>query len=676
MSFAVNINSVDRTSKISFKSFRKKDSLNQQVDTCESFINKVGSSTYSPTLGHEVSVVRDGTTIFGGVIVRITETVEAAVILGYRVECADFSQYLKRQRVTERYENMTVAAIIANLITTYTTDGFTVVNAASTLTITSISFNRLTVAECLQKLAEAVSYVWYVDYTKDIHFFPKNTESAPYNLSDTSQNYIYDSLEIVEDLTQVRNSVLVQGGEAVAPSTRTEYWSGDATRTHFPLSNKFASLPTVTVGGSPQTVGVEYLDDDASFDCLWNFNEKYLRFTAGNIPVAGTNNIVITGYYLYPIVVSVPAPASQVAYGVYEFAITDKSIRSQAEAIARAQAELTSYATTLYEGQFRTYTDGLRSGQVITINSTQRGKSIEVLIQSVGAKMRDPLGTQLEYTVRFATLRSIGIIDYLQGQLRQKEVIVDDDEVLLNFYPFTDEVDSADSIATPTHTSPPYVWAFVQNKDFVRQPTYVADTTAFAVWIDGTAAGSAVNDNWKWATAIAGSASIAARYDTIGGRTCIKMAASSMDKAGVTVDQVMVIPINVYPGGSIATSHLNNMIPVTAGLSYTLSGDYYITAVSHTADIVCNIVVTWYNSSGTRINTSQTGNGNNASLNAWNSLSSSVTAPVGATYAVVRGNIQTTGADGTGRSMTVYFSNINMARSGYTLLEWGYGTWG
>lgn len=458
MSFAVTINGTDRTSSVVFKSLRKTDNLNQAVDTLQFTVRKYGTLTYSPTLGHEVVVTRDGSTIFGGVIVRINESVSASTVIEYAVECNDYSQYLKRNLVTERYTSTSVQDIIDDLVASYTTDGFTTTGVDGALIIRSVSFNRLSVADSLQKLADAISYVWYVDYDKDIHFFPKNTETAPYNLTDTSNNYVYNSLQIMEDLTQVRNSVLVQGGEVVSAATRTEYFSGDATRVHFPLANKFSETPTVTVGGVGQTVGVEYLNDDASFDCMWNFNEKYLRFTAGNTPAAAANNIVVTGYYLYPVVVTVPSPASQLIYGNYGFAITDKSIRSQAEAVDRAFAELQSYQNQLYEGTFKTYTDGLRSGQVITITSTQRGKAIDVLIQSVTAIMRDPLGTQMEYTVKFATLKSIGIITYLQNQLRSKEVIVDDQETLLNFYPLTDSVGMSDSLAAPTDTAGPYVY--------------------------------------------------------------------------------------------------------------------------------------------------------------------------------------------------------------------------
>jgi hypothetical protein len=453
----VTIAGVDRTASIIAGSLRKTDHLNQQVDQLDFKVRKYGTLTYSPSLGEEVVVTRNGVTIYGGVVVRITETVAASKILTYKIECADYSQYLKRELVTERYESTTVGTIISDLIASYTSEGFTTVNVIGTLPIESISFNRLSVADSLQKLADAISYVWYVDYDMDIHFFPKNTEAGP-SLSDASGNYIFDSLEIVEDMTQVRNSVLVQGGEAKSETARTETFDGDGTKNHFALANKFAGVPTVTVDSVAQTVGVEFLDDDSSFDCMWNFNEKYIRFTSGNTPASGSNNVEIEGIYLYPIVVRVPAPSSIALFGTYEFALTDKSIKSQDEAIARAQAELRSYQNSLHEGHFRTYENGFRSGQVIEISSVQRGKTISVLIQSVSAIMRDPMGESLEYNVRFATLKSIGIIEYLQNQLRSNEVIVDDEETLLGFFPLDDTVTTSDGLAAPSTSTGPYTW--------------------------------------------------------------------------------------------------------------------------------------------------------------------------------------------------------------------------
>lgn len=458
MSFVVTIDSVDRTSLVAFDSIKKTDNLNQQVDTLEFLIKKYGSTlTYNPSIGDEV-VITDATgTVFGGVIVRILESVKAANIIEYRVTCNDYSQYLKRLLVTERYEAMTVLDIITDIVTNYAAD-FTVANVATGPTIESISFNRLTVAESLQKLALAISYVWYVDYDKDIHFFPKNTELSPFNLTDASANYVYNSLEITEDLTQVKNSVLVQGGEQVSTLTRSENFVADGTRVHYALANKFSELPAVTVNGVAQTVGTEYMDDDASFDCMWNYNQKYVRFTAGNTP-PNTNAVVVTALYLIPIVVKVPAPASIASFGTYEFAITDKSILSQQEAIDRALAELNTYQNQMYDGRFLTRTAGLRSGQVINISSTQRSRNIDVLIQSVTTVMREPTGTSFTYEIRFATLKNIGIIEYLQRQLRDREIIVDDQETLLNYLTLSDSVSLTDSVAAPTTSSPPYAWS-------------------------------------------------------------------------------------------------------------------------------------------------------------------------------------------------------------------------
>jgi hypothetical protein len=452
----LSINGTDRTSSVVFKSITKTDTLNQQVDNLRFIVRKYGSLTYSPTLNHEVIMTLGSTRLFGGVIVKIDENVTAKGIIDYTITCNDYSQYLKRKLVTERYENMTVKAIIDDLVANYAID-FTDTATVTGLTIDSISFNRLTVADCLEKLAKAISYVWYVDYYKDIHFFPKNTELAPFNITDTSANYIRDSLKIIEDLTQMRNTVLVQGGETESTATRTETIVADGTNTQYTLINKFSVVPVVTVNAVAKTVGVEFLDDDASFQCMWNYNQKYIRFTAGNVPTAG-QTITATAKYLYPIVVRVTSPASIALFGTYEFAISDKTIQSQQEAIDRAQAELQTYQNQLYNGEFSTHESDLRSGQVININSTLRSKNIDVLIQNVVMVPSDPDGNIVEYKATFATLRDIGIIEFLQNQLRDKEILVGDTETLLNLFNLSDEIQFSDVLSAPTTDSPPYVY--------------------------------------------------------------------------------------------------------------------------------------------------------------------------------------------------------------------------
>jgi len=420
MNLVVKVNTVDRTNYISWPSFQKQDILNNQVDTCNFETKKYGSKTWRPNVGDEISVEDGATKVFAGVIVQVEEVIEG-MLLSYTVQCKDWTHYLDRNLVVERYENMTVNAIIADINTNYLT-GFTLANVNCAVTVKSITFDRLSASKCLQLLAEKTNYSWYVDYDKDIHFFAKNSETAPFALSDSSGNYVFKSLRIKEDLTQLRNSIYIRGGE-VKGSSRTENFTGDATKKTFALGYKFSDLPTVTVGGASKTVGVDYLDQDASFDCLWNYNEKYIRFV--NAP-AGSAAIVVTGTPLIPLIMQVRDETSVKKYGVYEFSITDKTITTNDEARQYANAQLDAYANKISEGSFDTYESGLRSGQTIAIQSTIRNLNDNYVIQRVSLSMRTP--TEGLWSIELATLRTLGIIDFLQRLLQSNNQEITDSE--------------------------------------------------------------------------------------------------------------------------------------------------------------------------------------------------------------------------------------------------------
>lgn len=435
MNITLKINGTDRTSKVVWNTIHKSDVLNEKVDTLQFSINKHAGSSYAPAVGDTVELL-DTTTVYKGLILSVRKVTDGHAIVRYEVDCVDNSFYLNRVLVAETYTSTTIDAIIDDIITNYAPT-FTTTNVTAPVAVETITFNRVSVTEALQKLAKLSNYSWYVDYTNDIHFFAKNTEPAPFNITDTSLNYIYDSLEIAEDISQLRNRVFVRGGEAEG-DPRDEFFNGDGTKKFFKLSNKFASLPTVTVSAVGKTVGVDFLDDEASFDALWNFNETYLKFTTA--PASGTNNIQVTGIPLYDILVQVEDTASIATYGVSEFARTDTTISSKQEAKDFAVAELEAYGAKISEGSFETYTAGLRSGQVININSTQRGVNEDFLIQRVSFSMVSKnLGL---YRVELATLKTITLIDFLINQLRQSgEQIRDTENILLQkFSQFTETI--------------------------------------------------------------------------------------------------------------------------------------------------------------------------------------------------------------------------------------------
>jgi hypothetical protein len=429
MNLTLNINGVDRTSSVVRESLEKKDNLNNQVDVMRFAVRKYGASTFAPAVNDTVELLDGATTIFKGVILSVEKATEGHAINYYDVECVDNMHFLGRVLVAESYTNTTIDAIIDDIVANYAPT-FTTTNVDADIPVESILFNRISVTDALAKLARLSNHSFYVDYDNDIHFFAKNSEPAPFNLTDTSDNYIYESLSIRDDVSQLRNRVFIQGGEAEGEA-RTEYLSGDNDKLKFSLTNKFASLPTITVGGVAKTVGVEFLSEEDSFDVFWDYNQRYIRFKVA--PAAGTKNIEVNAAILYPIQAEVEDAASIATYGVYEFARTDNTIQTKTEAIDFGVTELEAYAQKISEGSFETNESGLRSGQIITINSTSRGINESFLIQSVSFRMQSQ--TVGYYRVELATLKTVTLIDFLIDQLRQGQEVIDESgDISLNKY--------------------------------------------------------------------------------------------------------------------------------------------------------------------------------------------------------------------------------------------------
>lgn len=458
MDISILIDSVDRSNIINFGTVRKTDSLNSEVDILEFGISKKPLDTFTPTVNSDVKMY-DGTTLmYGGVITQVDISPEGDQLLVYKVQCKDYSHHLDRNLVLERYEDKTCEEIIDDMITKYAS-GFTTTNVnASTINFDVVTLDRLSVSQCLTRLAKQVNYSWYVDYEKDIHFIPKNDESAPFDITDTSDNYIFDSLKLTYDFTQIRNRIIVKGGEAES-NERTEYLSGTGTNTAFPLAYKFSSLPVVVQGSTTLDVGIDGLDNDADFDVLWNYMQKYLRFVTA--PASGTDNVSVTGIPLLPITVIVSDSPSMNTYGIYEYTIQEKRLSTRDDAIQYGNGELEAYKDPQIDANFETYTSGVRSGQILNIDSDLRNIDEDFLVQRVIFEMESP--TVGVWKVQMSTLRTLTLTKILQELFTPEESSIDDLESLYGLLTFNDPATCTDALGTPTTESPPYYYTSSAN---------------------------------------------------------------------------------------------------------------------------------------------------------------------------------------------------------------------
>jgi hypothetical protein len=427
----VTINGTNHTNKLIADSLTITDQLNQSVDTATFDLQRITDTgkTFKPELGQEVIITEGATRIFAGIIVDIAESIFSTREVRYAVKCKDYTHLLDGKLVVEKYTDMSVTDIIDDMVTKYAPSGFTNTYAVCPIVAKTVVFNRVSFSACLEKLSKLTGYQWYVDYNKNIYFFERNSIGSPFGLNDDDDSYIFDSLILSNDITQLRNRVYIRGGEAVGAS-RSEYFSWDGTKKTFALANKYSVLPTVTVNGTPAVGGLDYINDETGYDFLWSFQEKYIKFTTAFTATNGTNNIVVSGLPLFPIQVQAENPVSITKYGTYEYAKKDLTIKSKEEALKIAQTELQAYSDGLDEGGFDTYQSGLRSGQIINIKSVIRGVDENYLIQKVQYKQLTI--SKGVYKISLASLRTTSIIDLLIGLLRAEDRYINDssDETL------------------------------------------------------------------------------------------------------------------------------------------------------------------------------------------------------------------------------------------------------
>jgi hypothetical protein len=428
MSIQVKIESVDKSSQIVWDSLEVEQILTSQVDTAKFSYRKVGARSYVPDVQDEVEIYDGAVKIFGGYVSKIAEKVESGADgLIYDIDCVDYSSDLDGALVGATYENKTVAYIINDLITNYCPT-FTVVGVTSTYVISKIVFNQISVAACIKKIADLLKYEWYVDVDKDVKFFSSFTYSAPYDLTDTSGNFVYNTLERDIDGTQITNQVKVRGSLGTETTIYTDVITVKGNDTmSFSLPFKFQNLGIRVDAGAgyvAKSVGIQFIDTFATKDVLYNYNDDSIAFASA---LSDGNKIEYSGNRKYPVLAVASDPVSIAAYGLKEKLIRDNSIADGAIARKRAQAEILTYKDEISDAKFDTFTAGLRTGMVMNINSTLRNFNLDFIITRVVFKPYTPM--EYAYSVELVTTRRYGFIELLQKLIAPEDMNANEAEV-------------------------------------------------------------------------------------------------------------------------------------------------------------------------------------------------------------------------------------------------------
>lgn len=440
MAYSITIDGIERSTDVLNQTLVIEDAITDKQNTCQfALIDRSGNGL--PETDDEIVItLADSTILFSGYVVKVDIVKKESGAPMAIVSCIDQVWLLDRNLVHRTYQDMTDKEIIEDIVTRYCAGfGITTVNVEEGVTIDQIAFNYIQPSQALRQISKLSGRNWYIDYEKDIHYFPLLTDTAPFDIDISNTSYI--NLKITKDNSQLKNRVYVRGGTQLSDFTDYEE-KGDGVKTQFILPDKPHDV-TIEVdrGGGyvEESVGIKNIDT-SGYDWYLNFQEKYLEQDSGGAVLTSTDSLKVTYKYDIPILVAVEDTQSIFDNGVKEFAIFDKAIRTTQAARDRASAELIDYANDLIEGTFETYTDGFKSGQYIHINLTEYGVDDDYIIQKVVATSLG--GGKFIYNVQIASAKTMGIIKFLIELLEANKNLIelDDDEVVDELFELTDSL--------------------------------------------------------------------------------------------------------------------------------------------------------------------------------------------------------------------------------------------
>lgn len=225
----------------------------------------------------------------------------------------------------------------------------------------------------------------------------------------------------------------------------------------------------LVVDGLELVIGRLHMDEDAGVDALVGFDPPVVAFFGDSTPAVGTGNVLFTYHEGIP-VRSVQQDNDSIAAvaalegndGIYEKVIQDETITRTSIARAVARQDLEEGANPAVTLTFKTRENGLRAGQLLTVDLTEEGTGRDLsgtfLIQQVATRS---LGSgNYEYTVT-AGSRLKGLQDYILELLKRGKAPeeADDENALLEEMTYAnDEVGWADTFTAEEGPMPPYVY--------------------------------------------------------------------------------------------------------------------------------------------------------------------------------------------------------------------------
>jgi hypothetical protein len=441
-------NGTDISSSVDWRSIDCTQVLTKENASLRFSVRQGVGQTYPaitvPAIGDAIQLYDSTGIIFGGTVTEVEATIEGLLITN-QITVSDYGYLLDGTLVKKNYAMMDPADIVADIIANFAVGkGFTTNHVQrGNFLVPSIKFNYQQPTKCLQSLAKLIGWDWYIDPSKDIHFFLGDVENAvgeggvaPITVDGTSGKIEWNSLDVDLNLQNMQNSVYVIGGtytKTFTAGNTPDSFPTDGVTQFFTTSYPYDIVTiTVTLDGVSQTVGTANQTAPGSVQVLYNDAQRWIEFTAG-APANG-HTVKVYGNAKVPIVAHAGNSASIATYGEYQTVIVDVKITSVPEAQQRAQAAVLQFGHPVYDIKFKTLIPGCAIGQAITVNLPAFGISNkQLVIKRVEATGYVPgANGQLEYQVECIGSDTVTFTDLMTTLLQEEATQTQVDDSTIN----------------------------------------------------------------------------------------------------------------------------------------------------------------------------------------------------------------------------------------------------
>lgn len=359
-------------------------------------------------------------TIFRGLISHINLYQEGDTIF-CEVEAVDNTAIADRRIVAFAVENLTAKEIIEDYIfPILQEEGVTLGDISTGVFITKGVFSYLTCSKAMDYLVNlSPSYSWNIDNDMRLNYFTKGDYSAPFNIDSSTYHFNFKPTQIME---QYRNRQYIRGGKGYTSLQIDQYPTSqpDGTSRDFVFRYKIAKKPTkleyFATGNwyeiAQSDIGILNLDTGKKW--YYSYDNNIITQDQSELVLTTSNKIRMSYYGLRNIFIitdnleeiSNRQVIENYGTGIYENLTVEKSLVTTEQAQQFGNGLLEKYAEVKDKIEFKTISNGLRSGMLIYVNMPLFYIDANFLIESVTTRAIN--SNTYEYSIKALDGASVG----------------------------------------------------------------------------------------------------------------------------------------------------------------------------------------------------------------------------------------------------------------------------